>query len=611
MTTAGDLDWVVGSVIASPLFERLPEEQVKMICDRAELAQFKPGQLLVEQAQPSDSFFILLKGQARVTMSEGGGDPIEVGRISSVETMGEMGMLLSQPRSANVQAVDEVSALRFSKQIFGVLLEKVPGFGLSLSQELARRVQQVSRRVQITTFDVSAAPPSEETLALLPTNFLSRHRLLPLKAEGTTLVLGFVDDPTASVISRVQQLLPSMQVQPVRVSLDDFNAVLSGMAGGDWAREAVKSGGPRMSADFEVARARTSPRLDSLLERMVEEGASDLHLSAGHRARWRVDGDLVIVSDSTVLKESEVFELLRPVMEDRHIKVFEETSDADFSYAIEGLARFRVNLFRDNRGVCTVLRVIPSKILSIEQLGLPPVVSEMCRAPKGLIVVTGPTGSGKSTTLAAMVDHMNATRRSHIITLEDPIEFVHQSKQSLINQREVGSHTRSFTSALKSALREDPDIVLVGEMRDLETVSLAIETANTGHLVLGTLHTSTAISTIDRIIEIFPHEMQEQVRSSLADSLRGVIAQTLLKRAGGGRVAALETLVVNHAVAHRIRDASTNQIINTMQTGLKEGNILLNASLAKLVNDQVVTEEEALAKALDKPDLERRLKARR
>ncbi len=300
-------------------------------------------------------------------------------------------------------------------------------------------------------------------------------------------------------------------------------------------------------------------------------------------------------------------ELLLPVMETRHVEEFEATNDLDFAYAIPGVARFRVNMFRDLHGVGVVMRVIPAKVLTIEQLGLPQIVKQFCTYPKGLVLVTGPTGSGKSTTLAAMVDHINKTRAEHIITLEDPVEFVHESNRCLVNQREVGAHTASFTRALKAALREDPDIVLVGEMRDLETISLAMETANTGHLVFGTLHTATAISTVDRIINIFPPEEQAQVRATLGETLRGVVAQTLLKRQGGGRVAALEVLVCNYAVQSLIREGKTHQIHNVMQTGRGAGNMLLNEELAKLAQARTVTTEDAMSKAIDKADLARRL----
>jgi twitching motility protein PilT len=311
------------------------------------------------------------------------------------------------------------------------------------------------------------------------------------------------------------------------------------------------------------------------------------------------------------LGEETVLELLGDALEDRNREEFAETNDTDFALELPGVARFRVNLFRDLGGVGAVFRLIPSKILSLEQLGMPDVIASFCTLPKGLVLVTGPTGSGKSTTLAAMVDLINHERSEHVITLEDPVEFVHRSHRSLVNQREVGSHTRSFSAAIRAALREDPDIILVGEMRDLETVSLALEAANTGHLVFGTLHTATAISTIERIVGLFPSEEQSRIRVTLADVILGVIAQNLLKKTGGGRVAALEVLVSNHAVSNLIREGKMHQIASAMQTGKAAGNRLLNDSLTDLVRRGVVEADEAMAKAVEKDDLAKRLGIRR
>jgi twitching motility protein PilT len=268
-----------------------------------------------------------------------------------------------------------------------------------------------------------------------------------------------------------------------------------------------------------------------------------------------------------------------------------------------------VNVFRDRSGVGAVLRQIPTKIVTLDQLGMPPVLKTLCDFPKGLVLVTGPTGCGKSTTLAAMIDYIKTTRRLHIVTLEDPIEFVHESAGCLVNQREVGGHTTSFARALRATLREDPDVVLVGEMRDTETIALALETANTGHLVLATLHTNNAISAVDRVVDQFPAERQPQVRNSLADNLRGVVAQTLCRKIGGGRVAAMEVLVVNLAVANLIRESKTAQIPGTMQASRAAGMMLLNDDLGRLVDAKKVELEEALSKAVDKDDLAKRYRS--
>jgi twitching motility protein PilT len=343
--------------------------------------------------------------------------------------------------------------------------------------------------------------------------------------------------------------------------------------------------------------------IDGLLLRMLVKKASDVHLSSGTRPVFRVHGDMETQENEPVFDSTAVEKLLAPVFPELNRTEFTERNDTDFAYEIPGVARFRVNVFRDRHGVGAVFRQIPIEILTVRQLNLPEAVVRLGDLSKGLVLVTGPTGSGKSTTLAAIVDYVNETRTDHIITIEDPVEFVHRNKKCLVNQREVRSHTRSFKDALRAALREDPDIVMVGEMRDLETIAIAIETAETGHLVFGTLHTTTATSTVDRIVDQFPADRQQQIRTMLADSLKGVVAQTLLKKIGGGRVAALEILLTNNAVANLIRDAKTFQLPSILQTSKAQGMRLLNDSLLDLVKKGVVEPREAYLKAVDKAGL--------
>jgi twitching motility protein PilT len=352
----------------------------------------------------------------------------------------------------------------------------------------------------------------------------------------------------------------------------------------------------------------TAP-IDTLFHAMSAAGASDLHLSAGSPPIIRKDGRLQALDPAApVLSISDLGMLLKPIMPEKNRAEFDATHDTDFAYEIPGLARFRANVFSDRKGPGAVFRVIPTKILTAEQLGLSSYILQLCQLNKGLVLVTGPTGSGKSTTLCAMIDHVNATRQDHIITIEDPIEFVHGNKQCLINQREVHTHTDSFRDALRAALREDPDIILVGELRDLETVAIAIETAETGHLVFGTLHTTTAASTIDRVIDQFPADRQSQIRVMLSESLKGVIAQTLCRKIGGGRVAALEVLIATQAISNLIREGKTFQIPSMMQVGKAVGMVSLNEALLELVTKKLVLPEEAYAKSVDKPAFEAALK---
>jgi twitching motility protein PilT len=342
--------------------------------------------------------------------------------------------------------------------------------------------------------------------------------------------------------------------------------------------------------------------IDALFRKLIECGGSDLHLSSDRPPMIRKDGDMMCLP-LPVLAGDDIRRLVYGIISERNRKEFETRNDTDCAYEIPGYIRLRVNVFLDRSGPGCVFRAIPSEVIPAEVLNLPKGITDFCFLSKGLIVVTGPTGSGKSTTLAALVDLINRKRSDHIITIEDPIEFVHKDKKCLINQREVHTHTESFAHALRAALRQDPDIVLVGEMRDLETIEIAIETAETGHLVFGTLHTNTAASTVDRIIDSFPADRQNQIRSMLANSLKGAVSQTLCKKKGGGRVAALEVLAVDHGVASLIRDGKTFQIPSQMQVGGAKGMILMNDSLARLVKDGIVEADEAYLKAIDKDDL--------
>ncbi|OHX14825.1 type IV pilus twitching motility protein PilT [Chromobacterium sphagni] len=340
--------------------------------------------------------------------------------------------------------------------------------------------------------------------------------------------------------------------------------------------------------------------ISELLAFTVKNKASDLHLSAGLPPMIRVNGDIRRIN-LPPLDHHDVHDMVYDIMNDYQRKIFEDVYECDFSFELPGIARFRVNAFVQNRGMASVFRVIPSKVLSLEQLAAPKIFQDIAGYPRGLVLVTGPTGSGKSTTLAAMIDYVNENDFSHILTVEDPIEFVHESKKSLVNQRELGLQTQSFANALKSALREDPDVILVGELRDLETIRLALTAAETGHLVFGTLHTSSAAKTIDRIVDVFPAGEKEMVRSMLSESVRAVIAQTLLKtKDGQGRVAAHEIMIGTPAIRNLIRENKIAQINSMIQTGQQHGMQTLDQCLADLVRRNMVSPGEARAKASNK-----------
>ena len=366
---------------------------------------------------------------------------------------------------------------------------------------------------------------------------------------------------------------------------------------------------PRSGATI-AAKDAAEERIQELLRKLVSSGSSDLHLRVGEPPIIRKSGEMMRLEGYEPLTVEEMEALIFAIMPERNRTEFGERNDTDFAYEILDLARFRANALRDRKGPAAVFRVIPTKVQSAEELGLSDDVQKLCFLSKGLVLVTGPTGSGKSTTLAAMIDLINRKRSAHIITIEDPIEFVHPNKSCIITQRQVALHTESFKHALRAALREDPDIVLVGEMRDLETVAIAIETAETGHLVFGTLHTTTAASTVDRIIDQFPADRQSQIRVMLSESLRGVVAQILCKKIGGGRVAVREILLGIPAIANLIREGKTFQIPSIMQTNKKIGMITLNDALMDVVEKKLVEPQEAYVKAADKSGLEGMMKAR-
>jgi len=435
-------------------------------------------------------------------------------------------------------------------------------------------------------------------------------------AQIQALVREIASPETAAQVGSARPLAfayraPSGEVHVELKSGSDGTALLRPT--GAMSRDSKLAAAPSVpvSAPARPAQDLAGPRaaLEELFRLLVSSGASDLHLRTGEPPMLRHHGELAR-QGLPPLTMDQLETMLISIMTPKEIGEYRE-GDTDWAYEIEGLARFRCNAGRDRFGPMAVFRVIPNQIRTADEMGLSREVQNLCYLTKGLVVVTGPTGSGKSTTLAGLVDLINRTRTDHIITIEDPIEFVHPSKKCLVTQRQVGLHTRSFKHALRAALREDPDIILVGEMRDLETVSIAIETAETGHLVFGTLHTTTAASTIDRIIDQFPPDRQAQVRVMLSESLRGVIAQTLCKKIGGGRVAAREVLLTIPAVSNLIREGKTFQIPSIMQTNRKGGMVTLNDALLELVDAKLVEPKEAYMKAVEKAGFATALKGKK
>lgn len=556
------------------------------------LQVYDDGELIIDCGSAPEFFLVIIDGEASIKVGESP-NLIEVARPGTGQMIGEMAMILNEPHTAAIYARGRLKALCFTADMFYNKLLLIHEVDVALMKVLGEKLKQTSQYPSYQTGKKELPIPDLALLRLLPIEFMQRHRLTPIKRKGNVLLIGYSDSVNQALINSVARLLPGMELRPVYIDPEYFNRIMQSYAG-----EMVKLG---------ISGSSGTRHIDDLLRRLVEEGGSDLHLSAGQKPRWRINGEILEIDGPGRLGPEEVLELLRPVARKEILESFAGTSDEDFAYSMGDNCRFRINLLRDHNGISAVFRHIPNAILSLEALNMPPVLQKFCDQPKGLVLVTGPTGSGKSTTLAAMIDWINQRRKCHILTIEDPIEFVHQSQLALINQREVGMHTRSFARALRAGLREDPDVVLVGELRDNETIAMALETANTGHLVFATLHTSTATSTIDRIVDNFPGEMQNQIRMFLADNLIGVVCQTLCRRVVGGRIPALEIMVMDYAMSNLIRTAKTHMLPNSMLTAQANGNRLLNDDLARLVLNGLITPQEAMSKTRDKAELEKKL----
>ncbi|MGB1110803.1 MAG: PilT/PilU family type 4a pilus ATPase, partial [Gammaproteobacteria bacterium] len=571
-----------------PFFKALSAENIEKVFDIAECVRLVPDEYMVRQGEKSDSFFVMLEGRLKVYSEREGGGSVLLGNLDQPSTVGEIGLILGKPRTASVKASVESTALRFRADHFFSLFNKVPNFARGIMQSIANRLDEVSEQIPLPTPSEDEGAPDVSLARLLPAAFMERHRIIPVRMKDNQLVLGCVDQPTSSILHTVFQMLPGREVLPVRVSrhfFDQFMQAYSGLG--------IDDGMPEQASEPKAALAET---LEMLMQRMVAEGASDLHLAARCRPRWRLNGELQVLRDAPQFSQDEIYQLVEPILEDRHKEQFDLYGDTDFVYQASSGTRFRFNMYRDREGVCAAIRQLPANIPTAEALALPEHFVRLSLRKQGLILVTGPTGSGKSTTLGALIDHINANRAVHILTLEDPIEFVHINDQAMVSQREVARDTANYGRGLRAGLRQDPDVILVGELRDLETVSLALEAANSGHLVLATMHTNSAPATIDRIISMFPAEQQENIRETLSSVLVGVLSQALAKKRHGGRVGVFEILITTPAVQNLIREHKVYQIADLMQTGGKDsGQLLQRSALIRLVKGGVIEIGEALS----------------
>lgn len=586
------------------MFVFLGEDKLNELVELAgEVLTFEDGEKVLNAGASPDFFFVIVKGEISVVLDDRN-DGMEIVRLIRGQMVGEMAMIQNEPHSYSCFARGHLAVIPFSAKIFHEQILAIPGVYIPLIPSISKKIL-TSQTYPVFIENRGSIPDIDGSLLkLFPEGFLKKHRILPVKKLASYLLIAHCDPVDREQLEAIDQILPEdFDIRPIYFDPEFFAGLFQkNLEGGSADRQSSA----QQSAE-EMVRPEDLCFIDEVLSRLVTEKGSDLYLSAGQMPRWRIDGEIVEVPGTRKSGPDEVLEMLRPLARNEVLDAFVESCDEDFAYSTSEGFRFRVNLLRDHNGISAVFRYIPGEISSLEALGLPEILTSFCTQPKGLVLVAGPTGSGKSTTMSAMIDWINRHRKCHILTIEDPIEFVHGSQKALVNQREVGVHTRSFAKALRAGLRENPDVVMVGEIRDNETMAMALETANTGHLVFATVHTATAASTIDRVVDNFPAESQNQIRMFLADSLLGVVCQTLCRKITRGCVPAFEIMIVDPAMANLIRTGKSYMLPNAMQTAQSKGNRLLNDDLCQLVKNGVISQEEAMSKTRDRAELERKL----
>ncbi len=586
------------------MFVFLGEDKLNELVELAgEVLTFEDGEKVLNAGASPDFFFVIVKGEISVVLDDRN-DGMEIVRLIRGQMVGEMAMIQNEPHSYSCFARGHLAVIPFSAKVFHEQILAIPGVYIPLIPSISKKIL-TSQTYPVFIENRGSIPDIDGSLLkLFPEGFLKKHRILPVKKLASYLLIAHCDPVDREQLEAIDQILPEdFDIRPIYFDPEFFAGLFQkNLEGGSADRQSSA----QQPAE-EMVRPEDLCFIDEVLSRLVTEKGSDLYLSAGQMPRWRIDGEIVEVPGTRKSGPDEVLEMLRPLARNEVLDAFVESCDEDFAYSTSEGFRFRVNLLRDHNGISAVFRYIPGEISSLEALGLPEILTSFCTQPKGLVLVAGPTGSGKSTTMSAMIDWINRHRKCHILTIEDPIEFVHGSQKALVNQREVGVHTRSFAKALRAGLRENPDVVMVGEIRDNETMAMALETANTGHLVFATVHTATAASTIDRVVDNFPAESQNQIRMFLADSLLGVVCQTLCRKITRGCVPAFEIMIVDPAMANLIRTGKSYMLPNAMQTAQSKGNRLLNDDLCQLVKSGVISQEEAMSKTRDRAELERKL----
>lgn len=611
------------AIAQSTLFRSLSNTDREIVLTHATLHEYSPNEVIISEGEVADSFYLILQGEAAVTVSISAVEnPIELGRILPPNIVGEMALLLGNRRSATVVAIDPTLTLRFHQAAFELMLDGIQGFGRQLSILLADRLANTSRRVPLPEIEkekLGAIDPN--TLRKLPTPFILRHRVLPLQFQNNLITLGCVDDPTPTIFQAIQRLLPGTQIRPFRISHETFTTALRshGLLDRTTSQELQLPQDPPvivgvLPSQDELPVPQTAMEVKAqvakilpLLQRVIAEGASDLYLSAQEKPRWRIGFQLYTIEDYRKLRPLEAYHLLSGLIPHPRQEEFETHHHIDFSCTIPELARFRINLFRSERGINAVLRSIPLVPPTPEQLLFPKPLLNLLKLREGMLLFGGGPGSGKTTTIASMVHAINLSRRVHVLTLEDPIEYFHESQQSLIHHREIGSHAKSMADALRAARREAPDVLVIGHLNDAESISLAMDAARNGCLVLAGTPTRGSARTILRILEQYSAEQQPFIRRSLSEVLRCVVSQALCHRMQGGRIAAFEFLHMDPHTAASLRSDKVSDMIKSLTE--RPGNLSLHTHLIQLVHAGQIAPEEAFAHAIDPKALEAQLRA--
>lgn len=597
------LDQVIEVLGRSPLFHGLEHESLQAAAEHAELLRFDHDEALACQGDPSDAFLLLVEGGATVALEPEGDDPgppLILARISPPDSIGEMGVLLEQPRSASVYADGGAIVLRFDASRFHAMLLRHPYFGLVMCRTLAGRLHAASRRIPLPELGDPLIEPEARARELLPVEFQIRHRVVPLDLRGDTVRLGCVDPLDPDVIERIRRLLPGLRLRMVRITADYFDSTMRAAGGTGWL--AALDQGPADAGElldpavFELG----GSRLEAVLRRMVAEGASELHLAAGRAPRWRVDGALLPLRDGGPLGAEEAFDLVLGLVPHPNLLAgFEEAHAFELTHEIAELARFRIRLTRDTHGIGALIRPIPLRVPTAAQLGLPAALTDLLDRPRGLILVAGAHGAGRSTTMAALVEHINRHRAVHVITLEDPIGCVHPSETALVVQREIGQHCADLRDGLDAARRDEPDVVVIGDLSE-PAAPAAVELAATGRLIIAGLAAEGAVDAIERLLAMYDADDRAAAARTLSRCLLGVSSQVLARRKGGGRLAAFELLVLD-------ADGAADLAAEAFDHLAERRRATLEAALAERVERGEVEPDEALRVAPDPTELKRRL----